>query len=71
MVCKTPEELMKLIKLQMFLKDISVTGLGKKLNTSQPNVTKILKTGNPKLETLYQICDALDLDISISPRDTE
>lgn len=71
MICKTPKELMIEIKKYMLSNNIINKDLALKINTSQSNIGKILNSDNPRLLTLYQICDALDLDISISPRDTE
>ena len=55
----------------MLSNNIMIKDLAFKMNASQSNIGKILNSDNPRLSTLYQICDALDLDISISPRDTE
>ncbi len=71
MVCKTPKELLLEIKKYMLSNNIMIKDLAFKMNASQSNIGKILNSDNPRLSTLYQICDALDLDISISPRDTE
>ena len=71
MICKTPKELLLEIKKYMLSNNIMIKDLAFKMNASQYNIGKILNSDNPRLSTLYQICDALDLDISISPRDTE
>ncbi len=71
MICKDPLEVISFIRLEMVRRGIKISDLASKLEVSNQSISQILKISNPRLSTLYQICDALDLDISISPRDTE
>lgn len=71
MICKDPLEVISFIRLEMVRRGIKISDLASKLEVSNQNISQTLKISNPRLSTLYQICDALDLDISISPRDTE
>lgn len=71
MVCKDPLEVISFIRLEMVRRGIKISDLASKLEVSNQSISQTLKISNPRLSTLYQICDALDLDISISPRDTE
>lgn len=71
MVCKDPLEVISFIRLEMIRRGIKISDLASKLELSNQSISQTLKISNPRLSTLYQICDALDLDISISPRDTE
>ena len=71
MVCKDPLEVISFIRLEMVRRGIKISDLASKLEVSNQSISQTLKISNPRLSTLYQICDALDLDITISPRDTE
>ena len=71
MVCKDPLEVISFIRLEMVRRGIKISDLASKLEVSNQSISQTLKISNPRLSTLYQICDALDLDISISPCDTE
>lgn len=71
MICKDPLEVISFIRLEMVRRGIKISDLASKLEVSNQSISQTLKISNPRLSTLYQICDALDLDISISPRDTE
>lgn len=71
MTCKDPLEVISFIRLEMVRRGIKISDLASKLEVSNQSISQTLKISNPRLSTLYQICDALDLDISISPRDTE
>ena len=71
MIYRTPEDLIIYIKMQMISQNISLKELSKILNTTPSSLANTFKTKNPRLSTLYQICNALNLDINIIPRDTE
>jgi DNA-binding Xre family transcriptional regulator len=62
----TPHELMLKIRTTMLEKDIKINDIATKLNVSNQNISKILKTENPRLSTLCQICNVLNLNIDIS-----
>ena len=71
MICKDPLEVISFTRLEMVRRGIKISDIASKLEVSNQSISQTLKISNPRLSTLYQICDALDLDISISPRDTE
>lgn len=62
---KTAKEILSEIKHIMYLNDIQMKDLASRLNTSQQNLSKIFKVANPKCSTLFDICNALDIDIEI------
>ena len=63
MICKDPLEVISFIRLEMVRRGIKISDLASKLEVSNQNISQTLKISNPRLSTLYQICDALDLDI--------
>lgn len=66
MICNTPKELLAEIKKIMDIKDIPMKDLAARMKTSQQNISKIFSQSNPKLETFYRICNALDLQLDIN-----
>lgn len=66
MICNTPKELLAEIKKIMDIEDIPMKDLANRMETSQQNISKIFSQGNPKLETFYRICNALDLQLDIN-----
>lgn len=66
MICNTPKELLAEIKKIMDIEDIPMKDLADRMETSQQNISKIFSQGNPKLETFYRICNALDLQLDIN-----
>lgn len=65
MICNTPKELLAEIKKIMDIEDIPMKDLAARMKTSQQNISKIFLQCNPKLETFYKICNALDLQLDI------
>ena len=75
MICKTTKELLAEIKKYMDLNDITskklAINMGKKDSQS---VSQYFRNGNPRCNSLFEICNALniELDINIIPKgDTE
>lgn len=70
MTCNNPKELLAEIKKHMDIQDIQIKDLAIRLNKSQQSVSQYFNNGNPNCRTLFEICDALGLQISISKGDT-
>lgn len=66
MIYNTPKEIMAEIKHQMNLHDISNKEFAIKIGKSQQSASQLFKTGNPTLSSLFEICNALDLNIDIN-----
>ena len=65
----TPE-LLKMIKVKMINDDIKIKDLAVSMGKSQPAASSIMRQTNISLDSLKEICDALnyDLDIEIKKR---
>lgn len=66
MICNSPKELLAEIKKIMDIQEIPMKELAFRMGTSQQNLSKIFSQSNPKLNTLYRICDSLKLQIDIN-----
>lgn len=66
MIYSTPKELLSEIKRIMDINDITMKDLSVRMNKSQQSISQIFKISNPTLETLYNMCNCLDIDIDIS-----
>lgn len=53
---------------QMILKKITQKQLAAEMNISQQSLSKTLNDANPKLQTLCNICNCLNLEISINDK---
>lgn len=54
----------KLIKFHMIKKGYSITKLAKKSNLGKSTVSRLInQTGKPRVETIYKIAKALDIEI--------
>lgn len=65
MIYNTPKEFLSEIRRIMALQDIPMKELAARMETTQQNASKIFTQCNPKLETLYNICNALNLQMDI------
>ena len=65
MICCSSKELLVEIKKYMNLNDISMKSLAATMNKSQQSVSQIFNNGNPKISTIFDICDALNLELDI------
>lgn len=65
----TPE-LLKMIKIKMINDDIKIKDLAVSMGKSQSAASSIMRQTNISLDSLKEICDALnyDLDINIKKR---
>lgn len=70
MICSTPKEMLVEIKRYMDLNDIPIKDLAVRMDTSPQNVSKKFKNENPTLKSIYEICNALNVKIDFSVKDT-
>jgi transcriptional regulator with XRE-family HTH domain len=66
MICTTSKEILAEIKKYMDLNDIPMKDLAARMNKSQQSVSQIFQIANPKISTLLEICNVLNLQIDIS-----
>lgn len=66
MICKTTKELLSEIKKYMDLHDIQMKDLAISLGKSPQSISQYFNNGNPKCDTIFQICNALNMDIDIN-----
>lgn len=66
MICNNTKELLAEIKKYMVLHDIQIKDLAINMRKSHQSVSQIFQNGNPKSNTLFEICDALNIKIDIS-----
>lgn len=69
MICNTPKELLAEIKRYMDLNDIQIKELAANMNTSSQSVSQYFNNGNPKLSSLFEICNALNVKINFTLED--
>ena len=67
MICCSAKEAMCEIQKNMALKGIQQKELAILTGKSQQSISQIFQVSNPKLSTLFVICEALNLSIDISP----
>ena len=66
MICNNTKELLAEIKKYMVLHDIQIKDLAINMGKSHQSVSQIFKNGNPKSNTLFEICDALGIEMDIT-----
>ena len=66
MIYKNTKELLSEIKRIMDLNDIQQKDLCVLMNKSQQSISQIFKINNPKCNTLFEICNALNLQMDIN-----
>lgn len=66
MIYNTPKEIISELRHIMDLNNISSKELAVKMHKSQQSVSQIFSIGNPKLNSLLEICNALDLQLDIN-----
>lgn len=73
MVYNTPNDVLWDIRKYMFENNILIKELAAKMDSTPAAVSKIFQGGSPRLATLMEICNALNLniDISFKPKDGE
>lgn len=70
MICHTTKELLAEIKKNMDMEDIQLKDLAVRINKSQQSVSQYFKNGNPNCNTVFEICNALDLQIELNKGNT-
>lgn len=65
MICYTSKELLAEIKKYMDLNDIPMKVLASSMNKSQQSVSQIFQNCNPKTSTLFEICNALNINLDV------
>lgn len=66
MICKTSKEMLSEIKRYMDINDIQMKDLVVLTGKSQQSISQIFKNGNPRCSTIFEILDALNLDMDIT-----
>lgn len=66
MICENTKELLAEIKKYMMLNDIQLKDLAISMGKSHQSVSQIFQNGNPKSNTLFEICDALNIKMDIT-----
>lgn len=66
MICNSTKELLSEIKKYMDLNDIQMKDLSIVLGKSQQSVSQIFKNGNPNCNTIFEICEALGVDLDVT-----
>lgn len=65
MICYNTKELLAEIKKYMDINDIQMKELAANMDTNSQSVSKYFKNGNPNCNTLFKICDALNIQLDI------
>lgn len=65
MICYNTKELLAEIKKYMDINDIQIKELAANMNTNSQSVSQYFKNGNPNCNTLFKICDALNIQLDI------
>lgn len=69
MLHQTSKELLAEIKKYMDIDEIQFKDLAVRIHKSQQSVSQYFNNGNPNCNTLVDICNALDLKITINKSD--
>lgn len=65
MIYTTTNDLLIYIRQQMLAKHITIKGLAERMNKTSGATSALLKQSNISLETLNEICKAIDCDLII------
>lgn len=66
MICNNTKELLAEIKKYMMLNNIQLKDLAVNMDKSHQSISQIFQNGNPKSNTLFEICDALEIKMDIT-----
>ena len=66
MICNTPKEVLAEIKRYMDLNEIQMQELAINMGKSQQSVSQYFNNANPKLSTVFEICNALSVSIDFN-----
>lgn len=65
MICNNTNELLAEIKKYMDLNKIQMKDLAINMKKPQQSISQIFNHGNPQCNTIFSICNALDLKLDI------
>lgn len=66
MICRTTKELLAEIKKYMDLNDILMKDLAIDMDKPAQSVSQYFNNGNPNCNTLFDICNALNIELDIN-----
>lgn len=66
MICNNTKELLAEIKKYMLLNNIQLKDLAITMGKSHQSVSQIFQNGNPKSNTLFEICNALGIKMDVT-----
>ena len=66
MICNNTKELLAEIKKYMVLNDIQLKDIAITMGKSHQSISQVFQNGNPKSNTLFEICDALGIKMDIT-----
>ena len=66
MICHSSDEVLAEIRKYMYINNITVKELASRMNKTPQSISQIFNVGNPRLNTLFEVCGALGLNIDFS-----
>ena len=66
MICNNTKELLAEIKKYMLLNNAQLKDLAINMGKSHQSVSQIFQNGNPKSNTLFEICNALGIKMDVT-----
>ena len=66
MICNNTKELLAEIKKYMLLNNVQLKDLAINMGKSHQSVSQIFQNGNPKSNTLFEICNALGIKMDVT-----
>lgn len=66
MICHSSDEVLAEIRKHMYVNNITAKELAFRMNKTPQSISQMFNVGNPRLNTLFEVCDALGLDIDFS-----
>ena len=65
MICNTTKELLAEIKKYMDLNNIQMKTLATNMDKPAQSISQYFNNGNPRCNSLFEICNALNIEIDI------
>ena len=66
MICNNTKEILAEIKKYMLLNNVQLKDLAINMGKSHQSVSQIFQNGNPKSNTLFEICNALGIKMDVT-----
>ena len=66
MICNNTKELLAEIKKYMLLNNVQLKDLAINMGKSHQSVSQFFQNGNPKSNTLFEICNALGIKMDVT-----